>query len=45
MAWRIELSDLARKNLKQLDPQVAKRILSFLNIHLNPLPRKARVGG
>jgi mRNA interferase RelE/StbE len=40
MAWRIELSDLARKNLKQLDPQTARRILGFLNdriaSHENP---------
>jgi mRNA interferase RelE/StbE len=34
MAWRIELSDLARKNLKQLDPQNARRILIFLNERL-----------
>jgi len=31
MAWSVELSTLAQKNLDQLDPQVARRILSFLN--------------
>jgi mRNA interferase RelE/StbE len=30
MAWILELSTLAQKNLDQLDPQVARRILSFL---------------
>ena len=31
MAWRIELSGLAQKNLRALDAQVAVRILRFLN--------------
>lgn len=31
MAWQIELSMLVQKNLDQLDPQVARRILVFLN--------------
>ena len=30
MAWKVELSALAQKNLEQLDPQIARRILSFL---------------
>ena len=30
MAWKVELSNLARKNLDQLDPQVSKRIMVFL---------------
>ena len=30
MAWKVELSTLARKNLDQLDPQIAQHILSFL---------------
>lgn len=30
MAWRVELSSLAEKNLDQLDPQIARRILTFL---------------
>jgi mRNA interferase RelE/StbE len=30
MAWKFELSPLAQKNLSQLDPQIARRILRFL---------------
>ena len=30
MAWKVELSALAQKNLDQLDPQTARRMLSFL---------------
>lgn len=44
MAWRIELSDLARKNLKQLDQQSAWRILSFLNDRLAPLDNPRAIG-
>ena len=31
MAWKVELSTLAQKNLGDLDPGVARRILTFLN--------------
>lgn len=31
MAWQLELSTLAQKNLASLDPQVARRVLAFLN--------------
>jgi mRNA interferase RelE/StbE len=31
MAWNVELTPLAEKNLGKLDPQVARRILSFLH--------------
>jgi mRNA interferase RelE/StbE len=31
MAWKIELSPLAQKNLDQLNPQIARRILKFLH--------------
>ncbi len=44
MAWTIELSDLARKNLKQLDPQTAKRILSFLHDRLATLENPRAIG-
>ncbi len=44
MAWRIELSDLARKNLKQLDPQNAKRILIFLNDRVSQLEDPRSIG-
>jgi mRNA interferase RelE/StbE len=44
MAWRIELSDLARKNLKQLDPQTARRILAFLNDRIASLENPRAIG-
>ncbi|HUW26091.1 MAG TPA: type II toxin-antitoxin system RelE/ParE family toxin [Gallionella sp.] len=31
MTWQVELSTLAIKNLDQLDPQIARRILAFLH--------------
>jgi len=31
MAWKVELSSLAQKNLDQLDPQNSRRILAFLH--------------
>lgn len=31
MAWKVELSTRAQKNLDGLDPQIARRILSFLH--------------
>lgn len=34
MAWRIELSDEAKRSLAKLDPQIARRILSFLHQRL-----------
>jgi mRNA interferase RelE/StbE len=34
MAWKVELSSLAQKNLDQIDPQIARRILSFLHERL-----------
>ena len=38
MAWSIELSPLAQKNLSQLDQQVTRRVLKFLHdrvVHLD----------
>ncbi len=34
MAWRIELSALAQKNLRKLDPQSRARIFDFLDKRL-----------
>lgn len=34
MAWKVELTPLAEKNLSKLDPQIARRILSFLHSRL-----------
>ena len=31
MAWKCEISTQAQKNLDQLDPQIARRILAFLH--------------
>jgi mRNA interferase RelE/StbE len=44
MAWEIELSDLARKNLSKLDPQTAKPILSFLENRLAKLDDPSSLG-
>lgn len=30
MAWKVEISSLAQKHLKKLDPQTRRRVLSFL---------------
>ena len=44
MAWKIELSPLAQKNLDQLDPQIARRILKFLHERLAPLDNPRSIG-
>lgn len=44
MAWKIELSALARKNLEKLDPQVARRILTFLNERIAPIDNPRDIG-
>jgi mRNA interferase RelE/StbE len=44
MAWRIELSGLAQRNLKKLDRQVAKRILVFLHGRLARLDDPRSIG-
>jgi mRNA interferase RelE/StbE len=44
MAWRIELSDSAAKQLRKLDPQVAKRILTFLRDRIAPLEDPRSLG-
>ena len=44
MAWRIELSGLAQKNLRALDRQVAQRILRFLHDRLAPLDDPRGIG-
>ena len=44
MAWTVKLSDLARKNVKQLDPQIAKRIFNFLNERLAKLDDPRAIG-
>ena len=44
MAWKVELSRLAEKNLEQLDPQIARRILTFLNERVAPLDDPRGIG-
>ena len=44
MAWRIELSGLAQKNLRAIDPQNAVRILTFLHDRLAPLGNPRSLG-
>jgi len=44
MAWKIELSALAQKNLEKLDPQVARRILIFLNERIAPIDNPRDIG-
>ncbi|MDO9011531.1 MAG: type II toxin-antitoxin system RelE/ParE family toxin [Gallionella sp.] len=44
MTWRVELSTLAQKNLDQLDPQIARRILVFLNERVAPLDDPRSIG-
>jgi mRNA interferase RelE/StbE len=44
MAWRVELSDLARRNLEGLDPQLARRILAFLHDRIAKLDDPRSIG-
>ncbi len=44
MAWRVELADSAAKQLRKLDPQVAKRILAFLRDRVAPLDDPRSIG-
>jgi len=44
MAWTVELSDLALKNLDQLDRQVACRILKFLSERVSCLDDPRCIG-
>ncbi len=44
MAWRIELADSATKQLHKLDPQIAKRILTFLRDRVAPLDDPRSIG-
>jgi mRNA interferase RelE/StbE len=44
MTWKIELSAQAQKNLKQLDPQIARRILAFLHSRVASLDDPRSIG-
>ena len=44
MAWRIELTPLAEKSLNKPDPQIARRIFSFLHDRLAVLDDPRSLG-
>lgn len=44
MAWKVELTPLAEKHLDKLDPQIARRILSFLHGRLAVLDDPRSLG-
>jgi mRNA interferase RelE/StbE len=44
MAWKIELSVEADRQLDKLDPQVAQRILKFLRDRVAPLDNPRSIG-
>jgi mRNA interferase RelE/StbE len=44
MAWSVELSGLARRNLADLDKQVSRRILAFMNQRLATLDDPRSIG-
>jgi mRNA interferase RelE/StbE len=44
MAWQVELSSQAQRNLDQLDQPIAKRILSFLYERLAALDDPRSIG-
>jgi mRNA interferase RelE/StbE len=44
MAWRIEFDRTAERELAKLDPQTARRILTFLNERLAPSTDPRRLG-
>lgn len=44
MAWTVELSGLAQKNLDQLEPQIARRILAFLHERVSRLDDPRSIG-
>ncbi|MEO9149924.1 MAG: type II toxin-antitoxin system RelE/ParE family toxin [Burkholderiaceae bacterium] len=44
MAWSVELSTQAQKNLRALDGQVARRILSFLHERVSSLEDPRNIG-
>lgn len=44
MAWKIELTKAAEKELDKLDPQIARRILMFLHGRVAPLEDPRSIG-
>ena len=44
MAWKVELADSAAKQLRKLDPQVARRLLTSLRDRIAPLDDPRSIG-
>ena len=44
MAWEIEFDEAAKKELRKLDPQVAKRVLGFMRDRLLVLKDPRSIG-
>ncbi len=44
MAWKVELSAQADRQLDKLDPQIARRILKFLKDRVAPLDNPRSIG-
>jgi mRNA interferase RelE/StbE len=44
MAWKIELSVEADRQLDKLDPQIARRVLKFLSDRVAPLDNPRSIG-
>jgi mRNA interferase RelE/StbE len=44
MAWRVEISDSAARQLHKLDPQIAKRILTYLRDRVAVLEDPRSIG-
>ena len=44
MVWRVEFADTAAKQLRKLDPQIAKRILTFLRDRVAHLDDPRSIG-
>ena len=44
MAWKVELTPVAERELDRLDPQIARRILTFLHARVAALDDPRRIG-
>jgi len=44
MAWKVELGEVAKRNLNKLDPQIARRILAFLYERVTKLDDPRSIG-
>ncbi|MEO5379173.1 MAG: type II toxin-antitoxin system RelE/ParE family toxin [Magnetococcus sp. DMHC-6] len=44
MAWKINLDSAAERELDKLDPQISRKILSFLHSRISPLDDPRSIG-